>query len=64
MRLCKVSAIAMPTTIWQSWKRGLKEAREAGASCPDRHRRRVLTDGVIIANLKGVCDLPINTMRW
>lgn len=64
VRLCKAKRFRYANNDMQELEARLKEAREAGA----RHVL-IATDGVfsmdgVIANLQGVCDRRINTMRW
>ena len=64
VRLCKAKRFRYANNDMVELEARLKEAREAGA----RHVL-IATDGVfsmdgVIANLKGVCDRRINTMRW
>lgn len=64
VRLCKAKRFRYANNDMQELEARLKEARDAGA----RHVL-IATDGVfsmdgVIANLKGVCDWRINTMRW
>lgn len=64
VRLCKAKRFRYANNDMQELEARLKEAREAGA----RHVL-IATDGVfsmdgVIANLKGVCDPQISTMRW
>lgn len=64
VRLCKAKRFRYANNDMQELEARLKEAREAGA----RHVL-IATDGVfsmdgVIANLQGVCDWRINTMRW
>ncbi len=61
---CKAKRFRYANNDMQELEARLKEARDAGA----RHVL-IATDGVfsmdgVIANLKGVCDRRINTMRW
>lgn len=62
--VCKAKRFRYANNDMQELEARLKEAREAGA----RHVL-IATDGVfsmdgVIANLQGVCDRRINTMRW
>ncbi len=64
VRLCKAKRYRYANNDMQELEARLKEAREAGA----RHVL-IATDGVfsmdgVIANLKGVCDWRISSMRW
>ncbi len=64
VRLCKAKRYRYANNDMQELEARLKEAREAGA----RHVL-IATDGVfsmdgVIANLKGVCDRRISSMRW